>query len=188
MILKKIFSNRLQLVLVLTLLLAACSRTNGQSPTIDNAYPSPETQPYAYPDPQVSPDENSAPGLDPLIYPPPGQATVFDSVPEDADMVRSPVTLIPDTIQVILDASPIVFLRMTVEVVDLCQQVRIIVNPPQDGKINVEMYSLAEKDNTCAQVVNQIVPTVTLGSLQPGSYELLINGESASTFEVLASP
>jgi hypothetical protein len=60
----------------------------------------------------------------------------------------------------------------------------VVVQPPQEGKIAMEVYSVADSSAECAQMINSIVPTVTLGALQPGSYELMINGEAATTFEV----
>lgn len=171
-------------MLIVGLFLAACSRAVDSTPTMEINYPAPEVQPVPYPEPSVSPGTESEPTLNPEIYPAPGKATVFDPVDEDSDLVRSDVELMRDTVQIILDDAPVVFVRFTVQVIDLCQQVRVIVKPPESGKINLEVYSVAAQDNACAQVVTPIVPTMTLGALDPGSYELLINGESITTFEM----
>lgn len=164
---------------VLALLLAACSPAAATT-----AYPAPGEEAYPSPEAPLESGVGDPVTVDPEIYPAPGAPTAYDPQPDDTKLTRSEVKVAPETVQIILDAAPIVYVRFLVEVSDLCQQVRVIVNPPQDGKVNLEVYTVADSALVCAQMINQIVPTVTLGSLQPGSYEILVNGTTAGTFEV----
>lgn len=64
-----------------------------------------------------------------------------------------------------------------------CHELRVKVEPPdEDGNIHVEMYSVADPEILCAQVLRAFTVTVPLGSYPTGSYLVWVNGETIGNF------
>jgi inhibitor of cysteine peptidase len=54
----------------------------------------------------------------------------------------------------------------------------------EDGKINLELYSLADPDVDCIQILQAFEESVPVGSYTSGEFEVWINGELVGDFEV----
>lgn len=65
-----------------------------------------------------------------------------------------------------------------------CHELRVNVPPPdEENKINVEVYSVADPNMICQQVLRAFNTTVDLGSYPAGSYQVWVNGEFVGNFD-----
>lgn len=66
-----------------------------------------------------------------------------------------------------------------------CHEVRALVKGPDtDGRIDIDVYSLADPEKVCVQVLAEFDMTIPLGSLSTGSYEVVVNGKSVGQIAV----
>ncbi len=152
--------------LAMMLTLAACQPQAGALP--DAVTPTPTPAPVQI----ESPDNPYAP------------------TPEDAQRAKGPVLLnsvgllvmaaYPDQIALSLDGS----------LPNPCHQLRIRVLPftPGSGRVDVEIYSVVNRDETCTSVLKIFTDNVPLGRFPPGLYELYVNGALVGTFNGNAGP
>ena len=65
-----------------------------------------------------------------------------------------------------------------------CHQLRIAVNQPDDAnRILVEVYSVADPEQVCIQMLQPFEITYSLGSFPSGSYTVLVNGAEVGQFD-----
>ncbi|MBT3337861.1 MAG: hypothetical protein HN855_04295 [Anaerolineae bacterium] len=65
-----------------------------------------------------------------------------------------------------------------------CHELRIYIpQPDQENKVNVEIYSLAEPDIECEQVLRAFDTRVNLGTYPAGSYWVWVNGGRVGNFD-----
>lgn len=65
-----------------------------------------------------------------------------------------------------------------------CHQIRIAVSPPDtENKIVVEVYSVADPNAICVQMLEPFEVNFPLGSFPAGKYTLWVNGEMAAEFQ-----
>lgn len=129
-------------------------------------------------------------------YPNPDEATSDDSEsdsttemnyapqPNDAFLTRSEAYIRSRDL-LTMESYPLQFmLSIKGNTPSPCHQLRVLVNAPDfENKILVEVYSVADPNKVCAQVLSPFEVNVPLGSFAPGYYILLINGEQAAEFE-----
>jgi hypothetical protein len=61
---------------------------------------------------------------------------------------------------------------------------RVAVSDPDElNRINIEVYSVADADVICVQVLEPFEETVSLGSFASGTYQVYINGEEIGEFD-----
>lgn len=149
------------LVMALTLLLAACAPASG-----DNAVSYPEP---SYPDPSAGSmpaNENFAP------------------MPSDEGMTRSEVYL-EDTQLLTLESFPPQFmLNLKGNLPNPCYQLRIAVSAPDaENRVNVDVYSIADPDQVCVQVLAPFEVNYSLGTFPAGTYSLWVNGVKIADFQ-----
>ncbi len=65
-----------------------------------------------------------------------------------------------------------------------CHQLRIRMQPftPGSGRVDVEAYSVVDRDQICEQVLKLFNENVPIGRFPPGLYELYLNGALVGTF------
>jgi hypothetical protein len=179
--------KRLLGMIVLGILLAACSPQATPSPvpeaptlepaaTLD-AYPPPVVPEPAYPGPgdPVSSDEPLAPSA----YPDP-----LEPIPNEDAMTRGEVFI--DDAQVLMMESfpPQFLLQMRGSLPTPCHHLRADISDPDDqNQIQVEVYSLVEPDTACIQVLEPFQQGINLGSYPQGRYTVHVNGEQVSEIE-----
>jgi hypothetical protein len=67
---------------------------------------------------------------------------------------------------------------------DPCHGLRFKVDPPDDnGRIQIQLYSLSNPDTMCIQVIQPFEINISLGSFPAGEYELYLNGEKIADFQ-----
>lgn len=65
-----------------------------------------------------------------------------------------------------------------------CHQLQTEVSGPDaNNRIEVRVYALVDPEIMCAQVIEPFETMVELGSLNPGRYQVLLNGEAAATID-----
>jgi hypothetical protein len=113
----------------------------------------------------------------------PGQSDYLPS-PADGSLTRSGVYL--GSVDLLtLESFPLQFmLILKGNLPTPCHQLRIAVNPPDTtDKIVVDVYSVANPDDICAQVLESFEVNYPLGSFPAGRYSLWVNGEMAVEFD-----
>lgn len=65
-----------------------------------------------------------------------------------------------------------------------CYQLRIAVSEPDaENKVNVEIYSIADPDQMCVQVLAPFEINYSLGTFPAGTYTLWVNGVKVADFQ-----
>jgi hypothetical protein len=65
-----------------------------------------------------------------------------------------------------------------------CHELRIFVHPPDENNlVDLEVYSVAEPDLECEQVLRAFDIRVNLGTYPPGSYWVWVNGGRVGNFD-----
>lgn len=153
------------LTLLLTaVLVAACVPATGDSAVSYPSYPD-----ASYPDPatgSMPANENFAP------------------MPADEGMTRAEVYL-DDTELLTLESYPLQFmLNLKGNLPNPCHQLRIAVSAPDtENRVNVDVYSIADPDQVCVQVLAPFEVNYSLGSFPAGMYSLWVNGEKVADFQ-----
>jgi len=108
----------------------------------------------------------------------------FTPVPADPNLVRGNVFL-DSTELLTLESSPLQFtLALKGNLPTPCNKLRVDVSPPDsENKIVVDVYSVAQADMICAQVVKPFEENVPLGSFPAGHYSLWVNEELVTEFD-----
>ncbi len=66
-----------------------------------------------------------------------------------------------------------------------CHQLRVEVGPPDpDGVIYFELYSVADPEMICVQVLHPFHVATEIDRLGAGAYDVLVAGKRVATFEV----
>lgn len=64
-----------------------------------------------------------------------------------------------------------------------CHQLRATVEKPDEqGRIQIELYSLVDPEVICIQVLQSFETEISLGSYPEGSYSVWLNGEQVGEF------
>lgn len=116
----------------------------------------------------------------------PSQPSQSDYLPSPADgsLQRGEVYL--DSVDLLtLESFPLQFtLVLKGNLPTPCHDLRIAVSPPDaENKILVDVYSLANPDEICIQMLEPFEVNFPLGSFAPGTYSLWVNGEMAAEIQ-----
>ena len=102
----------------------------------------------------------------------------------DRDLISGPVYL--DSADLLtLESYPLQFvLALTGNLPTPCHQLRLDVQPPDgENRIEVRVYSVADPDEVCIQVLEPFEVSLPLGSFPAGHYTLIVNGENVAEFD-----
>lgn len=127
----------------------------------------------ASPDSPVSSDSPSSPGQNDFL-----------PNPADGSLLHGEVFL--DSVDLLtLESYPPQFtLVLKGELPTPCHKLRIAVNPPDTtNKVVVDVYSVANPDEICAQVLEPFEVNFPLGSFPQGTYSLWVNGNQVANFD-----
>jgi inhibitor of cysteine peptidase len=65
-----------------------------------------------------------------------------------------------------------------------CNELRVAYNPPDaENKIQLEVYSVADPNAVCAQMLESFEQNVSLGSFPGGHYTVWVNGKQMGEFD-----
>ena len=147
---------RFKILIILSILLAACAPTNDVSVSYPNV---------SYPNDGSSPN-------------------VYAPQPEDGLLQRGSAYI--DGSEVLtLESFPLQFtLHVMGNLPTPCNALRVTVNPPDaENNIFVDMYSVSDPNKICTQVLQPFDVNIPLGSFPAGTYKLFINGEQIAEFQ-----
>jgi hypothetical protein len=64
-----------------------------------------------------------------------------------------------------------------------CNQLRVIArSPDEQNRIQVDVYSVVDPSQVCAQVLEPLDANIGLGSFPTGHYSVWVNGEMVGEF------
>lgn len=65
-----------------------------------------------------------------------------------------------------------------------CHELRVLYNPPDaENKIQLEVYSMADPNAVCAQMLQSFEQNIPIGSFPAGHYTLWVNGKQMGEFD-----
>lgn len=174
---------RLTLFATLATLLAACS---GELPLTPSTPPAPEQPVLATPiNTDLPPTETT-----PIMVEPPerGAPRPINSeyLPQrdDGNLTRGNVYIDRSEL-LIMESYPVqIALMLQGSLPTPCNQLRVIARPPdKENRIQVEVYSVIDPEQICAQVLEPFEANIGLGSFPSGHYSVWANGEMVGEFD-----
>lgn len=108
----------------------------------------------------------------------------FSPDPADSTLMRGEVYL-DSTELLTLESFPLQFmLTLKGSLPTPCHELRVAVSPPDaENKILVDVYSISNPDQICAQVLESFEVNFPLGSFPAGIYTLWVNGVMTAEFQ-----
>lgn len=103
---------------------------------------------------------------------------------DDGKLTRGNV-FIDDSQLLVMESYPVqIALALRGSLPTPCNQLRVIANPPDEqNRIQVEVYSVIDPEQLCAQVLEPFEANIGLGSFPAGHYSVWVNGEMAGEFD-----
>lgn len=162
-------------VLMFGLALAACAPSQPSPTPVPNDLP-----PVQLPAPvgEVNNPAVTLPVTDTLT---PSNMEIYLPQPADAGWLTGTVYLDTTDVLALESFPPQYILRLTGSLPNPCHQLRVVVSDLADGKRPVQVYSVAEPDQMCIQVLQPFEVNVPLGSATD-PFDVVINAET--TIEV----
>lgn len=116
--------------------------------------------------------------------PPAPQTGDYIPSPADSNLQRGNVFL-DSTELLTMESYPLQFmLVMKGSLPTPCHKLRIAVSPPDaQNNVAVDVYTVADPDDICVQMLEPFEVNFPLGSFPEGRYILLVNGEKAAEFQ-----
>ncbi len=159
---------RMMTLLALALTLAACAPGQPSTPQLPPPVNDTTTQPTPNPNQPVDSDAT-----------PPTERPFYAPQPGDDKLERGKAFLDTHEVLTLESFPPQYLLKLTGSLPTPCHQLRVTTSAPNEkGQILVEVYSVVDPQKICAQVLQEFMVNVPLGSLPSGTYSLLLNGES----------
>lgn len=154
---------KIQLLVLLSLLVAACA---------------PPLEPTFEPDTAVtSPPADSMPTNEPVTNP-------FAPQPGDADLTRGNVFINEAGLIIRESFPPQISLTLAGDLPTPCNQLRAEINSPDaENKIVVDVYSVIDPNQVCVQVLEPFEESIDLGTFPTGHYTVWVNGEQVGEFD-----
>ena len=154
---------KIRILLLLMLIMAACTPSN--TPTLP-----PDTAVTSPPGDNVSPTE---PASDPLA-PRPG----------DEQLTRGEVFINQASLLIRESYPPQIALSVSGDLPTPCHELRAAIGQPdQENKIPVDLYSVVDPNMVCTQVLEPFEEQIELGTFPTGHYSVWVNGELAGEFD-----
>jgi hypothetical protein len=104
--------------------------------------------------------------------------------PDDTALTREAVYLNSKEI-VVMESYPVqITLVLKGSLPTPCNQLRVSANPPDEqSRIQVDVYSVIDPTQICAQVLEPFDANIALGSFPSGHYSVWVNGEKIGEFD-----
>lgn len=173
--------------LILSLFLAAC-----QSPPV---VPTATTLPPSAPPPTVTASAVPATATGRPTPPPdyivatevesqPGPTSPFQPSSADKNFVRGEAYLASVQVVLLESSPPQAALRLAGSLPTPCHQLRVQAAPPDaQQRILVKVYSVADPNVVCVQMLAAFDETISLGAYPGGRYEVWVNQRPAGEFK-----
>jgi hypothetical protein len=109
--------------------------------------------------------------------------------PADENLVAGPVYLNSADLVILESFPPQYRLLLKGNLPDPCHKLEVVVPAPDaEGIIDVQVFSLADPETICIQVLEPFEESVSLDGFPPGSYQVEVNGKLVGQIEVFAPP
>ncbi len=157
-------------ILILILFLAGCAPLTPASPPQDRVVTSPPDRGV------ISSTEQpvTRPDLPPIYAPRPG----------DEQLERGEVYLDSVDLMAMESYPPQFSLLLKGNLPTPCHQLRVVYHEPDtQNRILLEVYSLADPQAVCVQMLQPFEQSIYLGSFPAGHYTVWINGKQVSEFD-----
>jgi len=107
----------------------------------------------------------------------------LDPLPDEDKMVRGNA-FVQEVEITVMESYPVqVVVEIRGNLPTPCHLVRARVGEPDEqGRIEVEVYSLTEADTICIQVIQPFETRIPLGSFTSGDYTIFVNGKQVGQF------
>ena len=174
---------RLTLLVSMVTLLAACSGEMFPAPSTSSA---PEQPVVATPvDAELPPTETT-----PIMVEPPERGAPrpinSENLPQrdDGNLTRGNVYVDRSEL-LIMESYPVqIALVLQGSLPTPCNELRVIAKPPDEqNRIQVDVYSVVDPEQICAQVLEPFETNIMLGSFPSGHYSIWVNGELIGEFD-----
>ena len=138
----------------------------------------PQAQSTPDPDkPLTSPPGDNVSTNEPVLNP-------FAPQPGDASLTRGNVYINEASLIIRESFPPQVSLTLAGDLPTPCNQLRAEMHPPDpQNKIVVDVYSLVDPNQMCAQVLEPFDAAIDLGTFPSGHYTVWVNGQMAGEFD-----
>jgi len=142
-----------------------------------------------YPAPQGNVPANASSGPYPIPGPTTGQTPTtgdYAPVPGDEKLTRGEALVVIQESGVIsIESAPVqIKLHLRGTLPNPCYQLRVKPAQPDDQKhIQVEVYSVVDPSQICAEMIQEFDAEIPLGSFPSGHYSVYINGELLGEFD-----
>ena len=112
-----------------------------------------------------------------------GTRSPLDPVPGEENMSRGAL-IISENNLLIMESYPLqIALEIQGELPSPCHHLKAeVIEPDDNSRIQVELYSLLDPDVMCIQVLEPFETMLSLGSFPDGSYTVWVNGEQVGEF------
>jgi hypothetical protein len=109
---------------------------------------------------------------------------VYDVQPGDGNLARGAV-FIEEYGLLTMESYPLQFmLSLSGTLPDPCHRLRAVIQPPDaENKIFIEVYSVADPNTMCIQVIEPFQLNLPLGSFPTGHYMVWVNGKLIAEFD-----
>lgn len=133
--------------------------------------------------PTTSPDEPQSATPNPSAPAGDEDSNPFAPKPGDEDLDRQDIQ--PDEKELrIMESYPVqVSLHIAGNLPNPCHQLRVKVpEADEDQNIDIEVYSVVDPDQVCAQVLEPFDANVPVGTFEEQGYTFLVNGEKVGEY------
>lgn len=180
---KTALSQFLAIALILMLTLAACSAVPVQPPAPPAQLPTTDA-PIVLPDRPTQPPDSPVDNSTPSTGSDSGQPSPYAPQPGDEKLVRGNAFI--DSAEIlVLESYPEQYtLNLRGSLPNPCYKLRLSITAPQDGKVNIEAYSLTERGSICIEMLQPFEASLPLNSLPQGEHLILVNGEEVSSITI----
>ncbi len=114
-------------------------------------------------------------------------ASPYPETPLDENLIKGPVYLDSADLLILESFPPQYRLLLKGSLPDPCHKLEVVVPVPDArGVIAVQVFSLADPNTICIQVLEPFEETVSLDGFPPGAYTVNVNGEVVGQIEVVA--
>jgi hypothetical protein len=173
--------KRILVLFALVIVLTACGPQ--ATPVPEPAAPTPEPTATLEMYPPPSAPQQAYPGPDAPVfsgaYPSP-----LEPLPDEESMTRGEVFIDQMDILTMESFPPQFLLQVRGSLPTPCHHLRAEVSEPDaQNRIQVEVFSLADPDEACIQVLEPFQQGINLGSFPQGSYTVIVNGEQVAEIE-----
>ena len=108
----------------------------------------------------------------------------FAPQPEDDNLTRGEAFIHETSLVIRESFPPQISVMLRGDLPTPCNALRIILNPPdEENKIVVEVYSVADPDRICTQVLQPFEESLDLGTYPSGHYTVWVNDALAGEFD-----